>query len=72
MSNAIYGFTENAKRAVKNIKANSKYFFDYAKSKSKVKVDVGPLIDQDGNLTSDPLSMSEILRRQFESVFSTP
>ena len=58
-------------KAINTIKTNSRYFFAYAKSKSKVKVPIGPLEDQ-GNFISDPKRVSQILQNQFQSVFSQP
>ena len=58
-------------RAVNVIRENSKYFFSYAKTKSKIRVPVGPL-EQDGNLVDDPQDMSELLQKQFVKVFSSP
>ena len=57
--------------AVEAIRNNSKYFFSYAKSKRVCRPDIGPL-EQDGALISDPGEMAEILRLQYESVFSQP
>ena len=48
-------------KAVNNIKKNSKYFFSYAKSLSKVKVGIGPLINSSKSLVSNARMMAEIL-----------
>ena len=58
-------------RALNVIRENSKYFFSYAKSKSKIRVPVGPL-EKDGKLLDDPQDMSELLQKQFVTVFSNP
>ena len=63
---------EQENRAVSNIKENPKYFYSYAKSFSKVKVGVGPLINSAKRLISDPLQMASILSEQYASVFSQP
>ena len=57
--------------AIRKIQSDSKYFFRYAKSKSSTKSSVGPIKSQNG-LTSDPREISEILKGQFEAVFSEP
>ena len=56
-------------RAVEKIAADPKYFYNYARTLSKVKTPIGPLTDGE-NIVSDPKGMSEILRKQFESVFN--
>ena len=58
-------------RAVEKIKADPKYFFSYAKSKSKIRSQVGPL-EEEGNIVSDPEAMSNVLQCQFTTVYSTP
>ena len=59
------------RRAISTIKENSRYFFTYAKSKSKVNVPIGPFEDH-GNIISDPKGIGKVLQNQFKSVFSTP
>jgi len=59
-------------KAVNAIKENSKYFFSYAKRKSKIKTNVGPLRNSNGQMTADSSEMSEVLSDQYETVFSTP
>ena len=58
-------------KAVNKIKNDPKYFYKYAKSKSKARSNIGPLIVND-ILVTDPHKMSEALKSQFESVFSIP
>ena len=60
------------KKAVESIGVNSKYFYSYAKKKSKVKSKIGPLIDSNGKLTGDSKEMAELLSQQYSKVFSTP
>ena len=60
------------KRAVENIKSNSKYFFSYAKSFSKIHVGIGPLLNSANTLVSNAKSMADILSDQYASVFSQP
>ena len=63
--------TRKEKTAVNKIKHDSKYFFNYAKSKSVIRSHVGPLKDTD-KLVSNPSEMSELLKSHFETVFSKP
>ena len=60
------------RKAVANIKANSKYFFSYAKNKLKNRSTVGPLVKENGVVTGNPEEMTEILKDQYDSVFSIP
>lgn len=59
-------------QAVSCIKTNPKYFYKYATNQSKVRVEVGPLKDLDGHTTDVPEEIVEILRLQYEGVFSQP
>ena len=61
----------NENRAIECIKTNPKYFFSFARSKSKTKTQIGPF-EKDGVLIQDPHEKAEILREQFESVFTRP
>jgi exonuclease III len=58
--------------AVGAIKTNPKYFYKYAKSKATVKATIGPFITQDGVIVHNAVEKSNILRKQYESVFSVP
>ena len=58
-------------RAIECIKTNPKYFFSYARTKSKTKTQIGPF-EKDGETIQDPHKKAEILREQFESVFTRP
>ena len=62
---------QTEKRAVEMIKENPKYFFAYAKSKSTLKVRIGPL-KQDGELHGDNHEMANVLNNQYKAMFSTP
>ena len=62
----------NELKALNSIRKNPKYFFNYIKKFSKVKTNIGPLVDSEGQYVSDPEQMSEILAKQYASVFSTP
>jgi len=48
-------------RILKNIKKDSKTFFKYARSKTKVKSTVGPLLDENDKLTCDDHDMGQML-----------
>ena len=62
----------NAERkAVNAIRRNPKYFYAYARKKSKFRYPVGPL-RVNGELIGDPKDMSNILAQQYKSAFSTP
>ena len=60
------------KKAIENIKVNSKFFFSYAKKYSKTIDGVGPLVDSAKNVITGAKSICELLRQQYESVFSKP
>ena len=60
------------RNAIESMKSNPKTFFSYAKRKQKTKLGIGPLQNADGTYTDDPQEMCEILRKQYESVFSEP
>ena len=60
-------------KVIGNIKNDPKEFYRYARSKSNVKSDIGPLKDPiKKNILSDEKEMSEILSRQYKSMFSVP
>ena len=60
-------------KAVGSIQENPKYFFSYAKRKSKIKTKVGPLLKKNsGEMTANSLEMADILADQYSSVFSKP
>ncbi|KAK4325511.1 hypothetical protein Pmani_003961 [Petrolisthes manimaculis] len=59
-------------QAVSNIQQNSKFFFAYARKKLKSGATVGPLTKEDGTLTGDTTEMADLLKSQYESVFSRP
>ena len=57
-------------KATECIKQNPKYFFTFAASKSKLKFGIGPFM-KDGEIVNNPKKKADILKDQFESVFST-
>ena len=63
---------ENEHKAVLAIGKNSKYFYSYAKKFSKIKAGIGPLLDATEKLVSCPAKMAEILKAQYDAIFSTP
>ena len=58
--------------AVHRIKTDPNYFFKYAKKFAKSDTEVGPLLNAGGDLVKDKKSMSNMLLKQFSSVFSSP
>ena len=60
------------KRAISKMKKDPRHFFSYAKKFSKTNSDVGPFLDQNGNLVTKPESITEMLKEQYESVYSSP
>ena len=60
------------RRAINILKENPRYFFSYAKKFSKLKTNIGPLRDKEGNLQHTPEAMAELLQAQYLSVFSDP
>lgn len=59
-------------QAIANIQTNSKFFHSYASSKLKSAPSIGPLVNPDGELESDPTKMAQLLNLQYEGVFSQP
>ena len=59
-------------KAVDAIRTNSKYFYSYAKKKSKTKSKIGPLLNKDNKLTNNSKEMADLLSNQYATVFSTP
>ena len=59
-------------KAINGIRENPKYFFSYAKHKSRTATSIGPLQKEDGSYTDDDEEISNMLRLQYETVFSTP
>ena len=59
-------------KAIEAIKKNPKYFYSYAKKFSTLTHKIGPLLDENNRYTGSSTKMSEILSKQYESVFSEP
>ncbi len=53
------------------VKINPKKFFNYIRTKNKVKTNIGPLKDETGVLTQGSKHMVEILNNYFAFVFTT-
>ena len=49
---------------------NSRRFANYIKSKTKTRISVGPLKDQEGKLVTDELEMAKTLHKFFSEVFT--
>ena len=62
----------NEHKAILAISKNSKYFYSYAKKFSKIKTTIGPLYDSAKKLVECPKKMAQILKHQYETVFSVP
>jgi len=62
---------DDENKAIENITVNPKFFFSYAKKKSKLHTKIGPLY-KDQEVISDEIEMAECLQEQFTSVFSSP
>jgi len=59
-------------KAVESIKVNPKYFYSYTKKRSKCTSKVGPLLNDNKQLTSNSKEMAELLSQQYSTVFSKP
>ena len=57
---------------IKKIKTNPRAFYSYAKKKSKTITTIGPLLDKNNKLQSNPILMSNIMQEQYKKVFSKP
>jgi hypothetical protein len=58
--------------AISKIKKDPKAFFSYAKRFSKTNSDIGPFFNVDGNPVLDAETIVEMLRNQYDGVFSNP
>jgi hypothetical protein len=58
-------------KAVDAISVNTKYFYTFARNKARTKSLIRPF-RVEGNIISEPNAMCEILKEQYESVFSKP
>ena len=60
------------KEAIKKLKKNPKFSYNYAKRFSKAHSEIAAFVTKDGELTSDPYEQTEILRQKYKSVASKP
>ena len=58
--------------AISKIKVNPKAFYSFAKKSADYKPPVGPLLDENNQLQSDPTTMANILQKQYQTAFSDP
>ena len=58
--------------AVETIKSNPRFFYSYAKKKSKSTSTIAPLRRKDGSLTTDSAEKAQLLQNQYVGVFSNP
>lgn len=63
---------EKERSAIQRMKKDTAYFFNYAKKFAKTKSEVGPFIDDRGDLVSNKDNIVDMLKSQYESVYSTP
>ena len=73
IQNAIMKHLDHVEaRAVEKIKVNPRYFYSFAKRRSKTKSTVAPLKDESGQLTNDREQKSILLSQQYFKAFSDP
>ena len=58
--------------AISRMKHDPRAFYKYAKRFSKTNSDVGPFFHIDGNPVNEPSVIVDMLRKQYEGVYSTP
>lgn len=63
---------DKEREAIAKIKKNPRAFYTYAKQNCKTYTSVGPLLDDDNKLQSDPTVMSNIMQQQYKKSFSDP
>ena len=59
-------------KMIDKMQDNPSLFYSYARSFSKDSGKIGPLINERDEIIADDLGVSELLRQQYESVFSDP
>ena len=59
-------------KAIAACKNNRKFFFSYAKGLSKVRQNVGPIIDKNGEVISNKGDMAENIGEQYETTWTEP
>ena len=63
---------DNEANLIKKIKTNPRAFYTYAKKNCKSNCSIGPLLNANKILCSDPTEMSNILQKQYQKAFSDP
>ena len=58
--------------AIEKIKTDPKYFFKYASRHSTLSKAIGPLVNDQKELTDNSQSICQLLQDQYMKVFSTP
>ena len=66
----LYVFSNYESKLAENIKQDSKSFYKYVGSKSKRSVQVGPLVDNSGEIVIDEVATAKTLNDYFGSVFT--
>jgi len=59
------------RKLAQNIKQDVKSFYTYVNSRRKVKSAAGPLVDQSGNVITEPEEMAEQFNAYFSTVFNS-
>ena len=60
------------RRAIANMKKDPRSFFSYAKRFAKTNSEIGPFFNKDGNPVLESEVIVDMLKDQYESVFSSP
>ena len=68
--NARIAKTESS--MIEKLEDNPSLFYSYARSFGKDTGKIGPLVTEDDGIIADDFGVSELLRKQYESIFSKP
>ena len=60
------------KEAIKTLLKNPKFFYSYQRKFSKTSDKITGFIDENGEIVTDAFKQSEMLRKQYQSVYSQP
>ena len=60
------------KEAIKTLLKNAKFFYSYQRKFSKTSDKITGFIDEKGEIVTDAFKQSEMLRKQYQSVYSQP
>ena len=63
---------DNETNLIKKIKTNPRAFYTYAKKNCKSNCSIGPLLNANKILSSDPREMCKVLQKQYQEAFSDP